>query len=810
MSRLRNCIKPISTSYWPKQKRRSVADNPRHIATANTERNTEQRLIAEKMIVTVSGYFMRLRPDQIDDGINWALRIVGQFMKADISRVFMVSTDGKRLTNTHEWCAPNITTQKSMLMESTTWRDTWYQEKLRSREYIYLRSLEHLPKEVEAFKRDLEVRGVKTLLTVPIFLGENLIGTLGIDTLTVRMEWSEEALATVKVVAELIGLAIERKQADEAIRHRVDFERLVAEISAKFVVVEPDDLDEALNYALQAIGEFSNVDASRLFLRRGDPPVWSNTHEWCAPGITSQRGRLTDVANWHLAQWWTNEMAAQKMVYIADVETANQETNGLFDEFIQRGVKSALSLPLLRGDEYIGELGLDAMRIQKDWSEENIRLLGVITQILIAALDRRDAADALKRERRLLETRVQERTHELQQLLDVSQVIGSTLDLESLLRVVLQQLRGVLPYGSASIFRRQDQWTMNLLAHVGTSGANLPRTWIYRSHSQVYERDLLEQRLPIIIADTSHNSQHAISRREMIAANIEASNLVQTTSLIEVPLLVHDKVIGSLLLESHEHDRYTEQHAKLVMAFANQAAIAIENAQLHKQGVQAAALAERTRLARELHDSVSQALFGIVLGTRTVLQLDTHRQADQLKDAMAYVLSLSEAALAEIRSLIFELRPESLQKEGLIAAYQKQTASLCARHKIEVVTDLGHDEPPLPLEAKEALYRIALEAIQNTIRHAKATRVYLQLKVSNQAVSLEVKDNGVGFDTQQNLGGHYGLHTMRERAVQYGGQFEVVSAPGHGTAVRVQIMLPEAMSAISASTRLRISETLTI
>ena len=119
---------------------------------------------------------MRLRPDQIDDGINWALRIIGQFLRADIGRVFMVSSDGRTLTNTHEWCAPNIPPQKSMLLESTSWRNGWYQEKLRSREYIYLRSLDNLPVEVESFKQDLQSRNVQTLLTVPIFLSETLIG----------------------------------------------------------------------------------------------------------------------------------------------------------------------------------------------------------------------------------------------------------------------------------------------------------------------------------------------------------------------------------------------------------------------------------------------------------------------------------------------------------------------------------------------------------------------------------------------------------------------------------------------------------
>src|SRR5213078_3825441 len=136
-----------------------------------------------------------------------------------------------------------------------------------------------------------------------------------------------------------------------------------------------------------------------------------------------------------------------------------------------------------------------------------------------------------------------------------------------------------------------------------------------------------------------------------------------------------------------------------------------------------AALEERQRLARELHDSVSQALFGISLGARTaraLLAQDPARAAEPID----YVQSLAEAGLAEMRALIFELRPESLESEGLVAAISKQAAALRARHQIEVRADLGA-EPALPLERKEALYRIAQEATHNTVKHARAGAIDL-------------------------------------------------------------------------------------
>ncbi|NJL58185.1 sensor histidine kinase [bacterium] len=157
-----------------------------------------------------------------------------------------------------------------------------------------------------------------------------------------------------------------------------------------------------------------------------------------------------------------------------------------------------------------------------------------------------------------------------------------------------------------------------------------------------------------------------------------------------------------------------------------------------------AALEERTRLARELHDSVSQALYGIGLGARTARTLLT-RDPSRLGEPLDYILSLAEAGLTEMRALIFELRPESLEQEGLITVLRKQAASLQARHNIRVQTDFCA-EPAFALPIKETLYRIAREALHNTVKHAQATEVDLSLIHEADMYLLEVRDNGSGFN----------------------------------------------------------------
>lgn len=217
-------------------------------------------------------------------------------------------------------------------------------------------------------------------------------------------------------------------------------------------------------------------------------------------------------------------------------------------------------------------------------------------------------------------------------------------------------------------------------------------------------------------------------------------------------------------------------------AAADQAAVAARNARLLVEAQGRAGMEERQRLARELHDSVSQALYGIALGARTARTLSEQRP-DQLTEPLDYVLSLAEVAMAEMRSLIFELRPESLATEGLIAALDKRAEVLRARHQLVVRADLG-GEPDIPLRLKETLYRIAQEALHNAVKHAQAGQVSLRLTLADGKVELEIVDDGVGFESSSPRPGHIGMQSMAERAATHGGTVDVHSQIGQGTTVR--------------------------
>lgn len=207
---------------------------------------------------------------------------------------------------------------------------------------------------------------------------------------------------------------------------------------------------------------------------------------------------------------------------------------------------------------------------------------------------------------------------------------------------------------------------------------------------------------------------------------------------------------------------------------------------LYEQAQELAALQERQHLARELHDSISQVLYSMSLGAHTIREALESNEPEQAMASTDYVISLAEAGLVEMRALIFELRPQSLESEGLVAAIAKQVAVSRVRYKLTVEADLG-DEPDLPIEVKQALYRIAQEALNNIVKHARASTVVLRLVRDKQQLILEVCDNGKGFDPTDPFPGHLGLRSMQERAAKIDGSLTIESTPGQGTCIRARV-----------------------
>jgi signal transduction histidine kinase len=245
-------------------------------------------------------------------------------------------------------------------------------------------------------------------------------------------------------------------------------------------------------------------------------------------------------------------------------------------------------------------------------------------------------------------------------------------------------------------------------------------------------------------------------------------------------------VLGTVAAGSSREDFGSDYDRLLIRIGANLLAVALQGAQLQAAQAALATLEERQRMARELHDSVSQALYAIVLDISTAQQSGTEDEA-RLQAILANARAAAEMGLAEMRSAIFALRPETLEKEGLVSALEKGVAVVRARYALPVEASLGQ-EPDIPLETKEVVYRVALEAVQNSAKHAGAKSLTIALNTRPGELALEVVDDGKGFDPHATFPGHLGLRSMQERVTSVGGAFDIRSGP-QGTAVCVRIPL---------------------
>jgi signal transduction histidine kinase len=255
-------------------------------------------------------------------------------------------------------------------------------------------------------------------------------------------------------------------------------------------------------------------------------------------------------------------------------------------------------------------------------------------------------------------------------------------------------------------------------------------------------------------------------------------------SFLGVPIVSRRGVIGAIYLtEKQGAAEFDDGDQEVIAMLAAHAAVAIENARLYEQSRELSIVEERNRLARELHDSATQKLFGLVLSAEAAATL-IERDPARARTELGRLQALAREAMEELRSLVFELRPPSVETEGLATALRKHVDVLRRVYRREIGLELGGASRYGPQLEREVL-RIAQEALQNALRHANADHVELRLDARDGHLVLTVRDDGIGFDpvAPELRSRRLGLTSMEERAQTIGGTLRIDSHPGRGTTV---------------------------
>jgi signal transduction histidine kinase len=261
-------------------------------------------------------------------------------------------------------------------------------------------------------------------------------------------------------------------------------------------------------------------------------------------------------------------------------------------------------------------------------------------------------------------------------------------------------------------------------------------------------------------------------------------------SFLGVPITSPAGVLGAIYLTDKEGaDEFTEDDERLIEMLAAHAAIAIENARLYERGRELSTIEERNRLARDLHDSVVQKLFGIVLASQSAATL-FDRDTEAARGQLDRLQELTREAIAELRSLIFQLRPADVESDGLAAALAKHVDVLRRVHPQAIDLEAA-GEPRLRPGIDEEVFRIAQEAVHNALKHAAASRLELKLDERRELLTLSVSDDGVGFDPGDaaHRSRRLGLTSMEERARAIGAELRIESALGAGTTIGLEVPL---------------------
>ncbi|MCX4662999.1 GAF domain-containing protein [Streptomyces sp. SID4919] len=265
------------------------------------------------------------------------------------------------------------------------------------------------------------------------------------------------------------------------------------------------------------------------------------------------------------------------------------------------------------------------------------------------------------------------------------------------------------------------------------------------------------------------------------------------SDFLGMPIRDGDEIMGALFLANkncpkpHNTCGFTQEDEDLLTILAQHAAIALTNARLYERSRELTIAEERSRLAHELHDAVSQKLFSLRLTAQAAAAL-VDRDPVRAKGELTQVAALAAEAVEELRAAVVELRPAALDEDGLVATLRTHVQVLDRAHSARV-TYSGYLPRALPAAQEEAVLRVSQEALHNALRHSGAGQVDVSLDPRGKGALLRIRDDGGGFEprTVRRAGRHLGLVSMRDRTAGVGGRLTVESAPGEGTTITMEV-----------------------
>jgi signal transduction histidine kinase len=401
--------------------------------------------------------------------------------------------------------------------------------------------------------------------------------------------------------------------------------------------------------------------------------------------------------------------------------------------------------------------------------QEHIGDLSRLNQLLQGQIKENKRTQVLEQEERAL----------TDALRDTLATMSNTLDLGKVLDHILDNVGRVTPYDGANVLLVESD-LVHVVRQRGYVEKGQEKEWL-NQRIPITKLAILQQLLdigkPLAIPDTSASPMWiGFPDMEWVSSNVIA------------PIRANGKILGFLSLDSATPGYFTQAHAERLQSFADQAAIAIQNARLLDRAKRTAVMAERNRIANELHDTISQTLWSVILITERLPVLwEIDKEKGQL--SLLTVHDLAQNALEEMRALLVELRPSALTDEKLGDLIRQVATIIANRAGLQIAVRVDEQEP-VPSEVHFVLYRVVQEALNNIARHALASKVEIYFNSDASQIELTIQDDGMGFDPTDVSTNHLGLSIMKDRVEKIGGTIETISQKGAGTLIKVNWIAP--------------------
>jgi nitrate/nitrite-specific signal transduction histidine kinase len=418
---------------------------------------------------------------------------------------------------------------------------------------------------------------------------------------------------------------------------------------------------------------------------------------------------------------------------------------------------SFLLIPLITKDSLIGILYL-VYKTKKTFSGDEEQLANVFVEAIGNTLHRTTVMSQL-------EQAVSNREQELRVLYEIMAISSENEDLEKILSTSIEKILSLLPFEAGAIHLEENDQMIKKV--VFRKSIIVEPEWM---DNYFFENKLYEQAIQ--------------NKTRYTTINIPEKNVIGLT----IPIRNKGFNLGLVTLIGNHFDESDLDHISLITSFADAIGLVVENARQRKRSDELLILEERQRLAHDLHDSVSQSLYGLVISADVGNKLLRLKEYDGLKETLKDIEETALQSLREMRLMLFELRPLFFETVGLAGALEMRLNIVERRSGIDTEMNLcGTEQIPSPLDIE--IYGIATEAMNNSLKHSKANLIKIDLEVKSKEVTLKISDDGVGFDMSEQVIGGIGFSSMRERSNRINGQLQIVSKVNQGTRIKLKVPL---------------------